>query len=753
MITGADFEPGKTEVWMWEGPKQPGGDQALPIGEPAEKALPAEPPADARQIGILDCERQVIVAPVQGVAVWVKTSAGFSRPCVVNLARPCWLSQSEARAGETLHVFGFGLRADYRRSRVALKGEKTFFVDARQPSRDLRAEDPSLFYFDLPHDISPGQYSVLVHNGYGGAIGWRTAGRLSVTNAPRAAEKVFSVAAFGAKGDDEENDFAAIEKALAAAVEAAKTGARGVVHFPPGKFRTDTTISVPSGVTLRGASRDLSVIEGFGQLPPDRKTTALIHAASHTALESLTFQGFTVKGPGAYWMALVNPPPAPGDGPVEDFAMRGCRLYADAVRASQPRYTYVMAFALPRCRNVEILDNDIHGPLGIGDFFLSSYRVEVIGNTIHGGGNADNVSFNVTNSIDSLIDANTLVDGATRFLVNSRRHTAIRFNEVHQYNKAIWTNAEETFLIHGDQFKSVGKATAATATSLDDARQKWKPGQWREAEVLIVSGRGFGQHRTVTDNTATRLTLESPWRVTPDATSEFVVGNLFVENYWFANLNDTPGRTSLWLDHVGNVVDRHRDSYAGGIDIWGDDDTAARPHDELPAAARSNRFLPAWYNMIMDCWMDGSMIKLWSHVNDAGLGGPAMFANAIVGNRVRQPHMNRTGFELTPRIDGGVWVGNRSGAKPSRTAAHRPALSHTIVSGNDVSHTPRGVSVSDTARKTFVLGNTFEDVATPVLDWGPSTVVSGNRRHVLDEKGERFEPVPDADRRAKQASR
>ena len=44
---------------------------------------------------------------------------------------------------------------------------------------------------------------------------------------------------------------------------------------------------------------------------------------------------------------------------------------------------------------------------------------------------------------------------------------------------------------------------------------------------------------------------------------------------WFANLNDTPGRTSLWLDHIGNVVDRHRDCYSGGIDIWGTDDTAA----------------------------------------------------------------------------------------------------------------------------------------------------------------------------------
>ena len=51
------------------------------------------------------------------------------------------------------------------------------------------------------------------------------------------------------------------------------------------------------------------------------------------------------------------------------------------------------------------------------------------------------------------------------------------------------------------------------------------------------------------------LTLALPWRVVPDATSEYCVEKFFVENTYFANVNDTPGRLSLWLDCIGCLVD------------------------------------------------------------------------------------------------------------------------------------------------------------------------------------------------------
>ena len=708
LITGEDFDPAMTEVWVWEPGKDNVGENAaiakLAEGEPH---LPDKPPAGARRITPLDIERQVIVAPLEGTLVWVKTQQGTSAPYLINVPRPHWLSHQKAAPGDTLHLFGFGLRAPWRPGRIALiNPQKQYLLQPRPPSRDYRAEDSTLLYFDLPNDVVPGDYRVFVHNGNGAALGWRMTSRLEIATPAKVSEKLFNVRDYGARGDDEENDYKAIAAALADAKAAVSDTTRPIVYFPPGKWRTDTTLEVPSGVTLRGASRDLSVIEGFGVLPPDRKTTALVHPAPHTTLESLTFQGFTVKGPGAYWMALINPPPPkgfnPAAEPVVDFTLRNCRLYADDIRTSGPRFVYQQALAVPRFRNVRILDNDIFGPVNLGDFFLPSYRLEFIGNTIHGGGNADNVSLNVSQLFESIVDSTQLRDAATRFLVNARRHCAIRFNEVHAYQRAIWANAEETFLVHGDAFKSGGRPARATALTLSDPSKNWRPGLWRDAEVLIVSGRGFGQHRAVADNTADTLTLREPWRVIPDATSQYVVGNYFVENSWYANFNDTPGRMSLWLECIGNVVEKHRDAFAGGIDIWGEDSTKENEPVQTPfnkLGYVDHHFMPAWYNIVHDGWFDGSLVKLWSKAPAAStFAGPAHFGNYIVGNHIRQSHMVRTGFELTPHIDGGIWIGNRSGPDVTKARTSRTALSHTIVAGNSISHTPRGISVSDSAQ-------------------------------------------------------
>lgn len=162
-------------------------------------------------------------------------------------------------------------------------------------------------------------------------------------------------------------------------------------------------------------------------------------------------------------------------------------------------------------------------------------------------------------------------------------------------------------------------------------------------------------------NTADTLTLDRPWRVLPDATSEYVVGQFFAENHWYGNQNNTPGRTSLWYEQIGNVISHQRDVFAGGLDIWGSDLT----------------------------------------------------------DRTKSADPNA----------------------PAKPETRRVAVSHTLVTDKQVSYTGRGISVSDTARKTFLLGNEFERVAQPILDWGLRTRHRGNRVYQLDEQGERSTPL------------
>jgi len=744
IITGEDFDSAKTEVWTWDAENDDGPiSNAVASLVDLEPELPKAPPKDAHRMQPLDVERQIITTPLTGEIVWVRTASGWSKPYLLNVAQPRWISDQQTEPGATVHIFGFGLRSPYSPCRIALKSAtQNYIIQPWIPSRDYRAADSTLIYFGIPTNAVPGKYLVFVHNGLGGALGWQRAGTIEIVLPAHKTEKLFNVRDFGAKGDEDKNDYSAITNAMGAAQAALNSLIRPIVFFPPGKFRTDTTLSVPSGVTLRGASRDLSLIEGFGVSPSDQKSESLIHVASHSALESLSFQVLSVKGPAEHWDAMISASPDKKQEALEDFTLQNCRLYGGDIRSSETRFAYPHVLSLPMFKEVQVLNNELWGSVLLGDYYYPSYRLEFIGNTIHGGGNGGNVSFGANQLCHSVVDGTQMRDAASRFIINARRYCAIRLNEVHDYNRGIWENAEETFLVHGGLARNAGRCVSATPWTLKDGtKQPWAPSQWRDAEVLILAGRGFGQYRTVKDNTSDTLLLDSPWRVTPDDTSEYVVGEFFVGNSWYANLNDTPGRTSLWFDCIANVIEKHRDVFSGGIDAWGGialglnrkaNFKSSLPLENVP------QFMPAWYNLVHDSWLDGTFVRLWTgDIPHTGFNGPPQFANFIVENHIRESHMARTGFAVTPHIDAGIWIGTRS-----QRPTNQISLSHIVVAGNSIASTPRGISVADSAWKTFILGNKFDEVAIPILDFGRGTMQQDNTLYRLDEKGERIAPVP-----------
>ncbi len=76
-----------------------------------------------------------------------------------------------------------------------------------------------------------------------------------------------------------------------------------------------------------------------------------------------------------------------------------------------------------------------------------------------------------------------------------------------------------------DCITDYGNASSATASTLVDVSRAWTINQWSNTLVKIVSGTGVGQYRVVTSNTATTLTINANWTVTPDATSVYEVGS------------------------------------------------------------------------------------------------------------------------------------------------------------------------------------------------------------------------------------
>jgi hypothetical protein len=88
----------------------------------------------------------------------------------------------------------------------------------------------------------------------GAGLAVTTTGLLSV-----AAPVGISVMSYGATGNGTTDDSTAINNAIAAAV----TAGGGVVYFPPGTYAIGSTIVLQSLVTLRGAGRTATTIEGL----------------------------------------------------------------------------------------------------------------------------------------------------------------------------------------------------------------------------------------------------------------------------------------------------------------------------------------------------------------------------------------------------------------------------------------------------------------------------------------------------------
>ena len=115
---------------------------------------------------------------------------------------------------------------------------------------------------------------------------------------------------------------------------------------------------------------------------------------------------------------------------------------------------------MPEFAGVRILDDEFFDSVGFGDFWNPSFHAEFIGNTIHGGGQHRRYLAQRAAALRKHCGQHAVAGTlASRFLINAPRHCATRFNEVHDYQRSIWANAEERFLVHGDFSKSGGRPT------------------------------------------------------------------------------------------------------------------------------------------------------------------------------------------------------------------------------------------------------------------------------------------------------
>jgi hypothetical protein len=530
----------------------------------------------------------------------VRRGGAASEPFLVN-APDCWWFQGDkglraTTAGSWLRVLGKALSLDGEASAMLCSGTK---------SQVLKAVKASLYSleFAIPAGAAAGEHELFIHNGCGGAAGWRRAGVVTLHAQATARETTLNVVDFGADPEGLKDSTLAIVQAT----ERLSSYGGGVVYFPSGRYRIDSIlrtgtfinspIVLPRGISFKGESRDLvslwwpdhqepmyTLIECMGQ--NTISDLSIYTQGRHRTTISADTDDITIH----HVLIRAN---------CHYMCCQGGRSHHRR-GVEEPWFKMGNALEFNRSRNVQITDCDIYNSTGI--FRLKHVEgCRIADCVVHGSGLGEiaggdgkiieNIDFNA-NSLTSWGSSCTLHYGAVR-----NQHLYFAGNKIAR----IFGGDHEalTFDGHGTAYVgAVAKVDGASVTlardpmtGMDGVRDNLP--SLERTTLFILGGRGRGQYRHIAAFAGRTMQLESPFAVEPDASSVVSIGGFNGRHLIIGNT----------MEDTGTIVQLYPPNYE--TIVAGNKAIRASNMNSCSKIGRNtgNRFQrvePSWYNQFLD---------------------------------------------------------------------------------------------------------------------------------------------------------
>ena len=432
--------------------------------------------------------------------------------------------------------------------------------------------------YRLPADLPDGAYDVWVHHGAYGPFGFAGPLGLAIRSVSPQKKTVFDVTKHGAKGDGLADDTAAIEETLLAAAD---TG--GVVFLPAGTYLISWPLRVLPGVDLKGANQATTFLvarpEKFqGAFPPaglPEKARAaaagfrhaaerpMVYAVSDTTISDLALRGNDDTG----FNILIEA----RTGSAHDVTITRCDLF-------NPRTPLVTKEWLPAAaintygggQRIEIRWCELRAMNGIGG---GTRRCRTLYNTFsppRGPYGTNQMGWQLGQ--ECLIEGNVCREANRGFNCGPWggpvQHNFIarnRFLDAGRVEGGGESILFECGEVGGENW--LGHPAAIEPGGIEQKDQKWTPHVLQGRTAMIVGGRGFGQVRTIADNTESRVTLTEPWRIAPDAGSWIVVRQFAYQNVLLNNLCRDTLQGIQMSGALDNVIDRFV-GLRSGFGVW-----------------------------------------------------------------------------------------------------------------------------------------------------------------------------------------
>lgn len=431
------------------------------------------------------------------------------RSFAINRTESWWIGPDAAVPGAIVSVYGRNLSRSNGTSQSYLYIKPVAAAGWYVPSISV---NPFKVDFEVPA-LPPGDYEVWVHNTHGGRFGWSGPLRLDVlSQSPWAAQdkRLVNAGQFGAKGDGITDDTAAILRAI----DAAAATAPSALHFPAGIYLVTKPLIAPANVSWFGDGMNKTEI----RLNRRIDQSMVVVNGDNTRFRNLTLNA-NRNTAGKPLLGLRD---------AKNIRLDSVRIDAWGAPAFDAQDTegfFVNASELIEngsfygaSRQVFLSDNR---------FRMTGYGESVV--ALWGGRDFAMTGNELTNADESRDDGH----GIGRFFVaqahfGSMRNLYFAKNisrnaAPHDCTRVDCNKGEQVcFEIVGSKLKNdfVGASlNSVTFKSLSD----WEDAVPGGRDLVIVGGRGAGQHRHIVSIDGSAVLLEQAWNVVPDRTSRFAL--------------------------------------------------------------------------------------------------------------------------------------------------------------------------------------------------------------------------------------
>jgi hypothetical protein len=518
----------------------------------------------------------------------------------------------------------------------------------------------------IPNSLTAGTYQLWIHNGHGGQYGFSDPAAIAVAAAPAPwSTTQFDVTHFGAKGNGVADDTAAITAALKAAGAPGQNG--GVVYLPAGQYLVSGKLRVPANTIVAGANTASTTIKTASLPVSNGKIQSLFEGSSHFTIQDLTITSgaadFIVTCPasqGMYDFYGIHEPLASGaqclDVTLQRLSVSHTTLQA-AQSTGQWRGGRTLNF---QGTDIRILNSVVSSQNNATLFLSEPTNSTVIGNTLLDGRRS---YIEIVDSESTIIEGNTIsaTDPTGNCVGNQGQihHVYVAQNDIHD---CLGTHGEAFsadspyypyWLGHPATISSTTGSMTFSAPLFGASFNIPTDGGTSLATryiAVVVGGTGLGQMKRIASNTATSISIESPWRVPLDPTSVVDIQldksqNVFVQN----TFSNTSVGVQLYSQAYENIVDGGTGANMGGSYCVAND---------IPAQATTGgplvrRFEYCYYNEWLNNTFNGNLPD--SNINrEFQLSYP----NAFLGQTGNTDDFSGAAASVMPRDPLVMFIGN-----------------------------------------------------------------------------------------------